>query len=59
MLSPAAARHSRLCALACPDAAELYKARARSWLAEPRAEHSLSRSQSPPLNRVSAINCIS
>jgi hypothetical protein len=29
----AAARHSRLCALACPDEAETYKARARYWLA--------------------------
>ena len=29
----AAARQARLCALACPDQAELYKARARYWLA--------------------------
>jgi hypothetical protein len=29
----AAARHARLCAVACPDAAEVYKARARYWLA--------------------------
>ena len=37
MMSPAtvylAARHARLCALACPDDADLYKARARYWLA--------------------------
>jgi hypothetical protein len=29
----AAARHARLCALACPDEADIYKARARYWLA--------------------------
>jgi hypothetical protein len=29
----AAARHSRLCALACPDEADTYKARCRYWLA--------------------------
>ena len=28
-----AARQARLCALACPDEAEHYKARARYWLA--------------------------
>jgi hypothetical protein len=27
-----AARHNRLCALACPDEADLYKSRARYWL---------------------------
>ena len=27
------ARQSRLCALACPEKAETYKARARYWLA--------------------------
>jgi hypothetical protein len=29
----AAARHCRLCALACPNLASTYKARARYWLA--------------------------
>jgi len=29
----AAARQARLCALACPDLADLYRARARYWLA--------------------------
>ncbi len=28
-----AARHNRLCALACPDEADTYKARCRYWLA--------------------------
>ena len=32
----AAARHARLCALACPDDAHVYKARARYWLAHGR-----------------------
>jgi hypothetical protein len=27
------ARHNRLCALACPDEADTYKARAKYWLA--------------------------
>src|SRR5918994_1449468 len=29
----AAAKHNRLCAQACPDEADTYKARARYWLA--------------------------
>jgi hypothetical protein len=39
----AAARHNRLCALACPDEAETYKERCRYWIARAR------KSTGPPL----------